>query len=43
MQGSALVLGEVVALIVSDQIDDCTIRQRRRLVEDETSIFHVGA
>jgi len=43
VQSLALVIRQVVAVIVSHEVDDRAFRQRGRLVEDESPLFNPGA
>src|SRR5262245_39685957 len=39
MQGSAFAVGEIITLIVGDEVDHRTIRKSRWLVENKPSVF----
>ena len=43
MQGAAFLVGEVIALIVSNQVDDCPVRQACRFVENEPAFLNMGS
>jgi hypothetical protein len=43
MQRQPLGVGQVVALVVGDQVDDRAFRQRRRLIKDEAPILDARA
>ena len=43
MHGAALVLGEVIAFVVSDQVDNRAFGQGCRLVENEPPLFDAGS
>ena len=43
MESAALILGEAVAFIVRDQVDDGSLGQRSRLIEDQTAVLDPGA
>lgn len=43
MQGAAVVLGEVVAFVVCDQIDNRAVGQGCRLVKDESPILDTSS
>lgn len=40
---AALILGEAVAFIVGDQVDDGSLEQRSWLIEDQTAVLDRGA
>src|SRR5215213_9830726 len=40
MQSTALISGQVIALVIDDQVDNCSLRQRRRLIQHKPSILY---
>lgn len=43
VQGATLVVGEVITFVVSYRVDDRSLGQRRRLIEDEPVLFNTGS
>src|SRR5436189_4778834 len=43
LESFAFLVGEIVALVVRDKVDDRAVRQRSGFVEHEPALFHTGS